>query len=305
MISGPGGHRRPVHFGTGNEIHLSPYPNHVRLRNSCMNSPENSRLLENKTAVIYGAAGAIGSALARAFAREGATVFLAGRRLAQVDAVAREITQAGGTATAAAVDALDEAALDAHLDSVIERAGRLDISFNAIGYSNTRILGVPFTEMEVADFSGPLDAYTRSYFLTARLAARRMIPAKSGVIMTLSAIPGRVGTPLNGGYGPAMAAKEALTRDLSVELAPQGIRVLILRSHGLPETPTVKALFEIKGRPAGMSWEQFQQYFANWGHARRVMRLEELTAAAAFLASDRASALSGTTVNLTMGGVAD
>jgi NAD(P)-dependent dehydrogenase (short-subunit alcohol dehydrogenase family) len=102
-----------------------------------------------------------------------------------------------------------------------------------------------------------------------------------------------------------MAAKEALTRDLSAEWAPHGLRVVALRSHGLPETPMIKSLFELKGRPAGMSWEQFQQYLANWGHARRVMRLDELTAAAVFLASDRASALTGTTVNLTMGGVAD
>jgi NAD(P)-dependent dehydrogenase (short-subunit alcohol dehydrogenase family) len=262
-------------------------------------------LLEDKVAVIYGAGGAIGGAVARAFAREGARVFLTGRRRAPLETVAREIDPDGGAAAAAEVDALDEPAIDRHLQSVVAQAGRVDISFNAVGYPNAKILGVPYTDLDAEQFVAPISAYTRSFFLTARLAARRMVPNKSGVIMTVSAIPGRTGTPLNGGYGPAMAAKEALTRDLSAELAPQGIRVVALRPHGLPETPMVKNLFEIKARPSGMTWEQFQGYLASWGHARRIMRLEEVTNMAVFLASDRASGMTGTTVNLTMGGVAD
>jgi NAD(P)-dependent dehydrogenase (short-subunit alcohol dehydrogenase family) len=262
-------------------------------------------LLANKTAVIYGAGGAIGSAIARAFAQEGARVFLAGRRRTSVEAVSDEINLTGGSAEAAEVDALDESAIDRHLQAVIAQTGRLDISFNAVGYPNEGILGVPYVDLGVEQFSRPIAAYTRSYFLTARLSARRMIPNKSGVIMTISAIPGRAGTPLNGGYGPAMAAKEALTRDLSAEFAPHGLRVVGLRPHGLPETPMVKGLFEIKARPSGVTWEEFQSYLASWGHPRRVMRLEEVTAMAVFLASDRASGMTGTTVNLTMGGVAD
>ena len=262
-------------------------------------------LLENKTAVIYGAGGAIGGAVARAFARDGARVFLTGRSFAAVEAVAKDIVSAGGKAAAAEVDALDERAVDQHLQSVIEQAGRVDVSFNAIGIPNAKILGVPLVELDLEQFSLPIAAYTRSYFLTARLAARRMVQNKSGVIMTVTAIPARTGTPLNGGYGPALAAKEALIRDLSAELAPQGIRVLGLRPHGMPETTMIKGLFEIKARASGMTWEQFQNYLANWGHPRRLMRLEEVANLAVFMASDRASGMTGTIVNLTMGGVAD
>lgn len=262
-------------------------------------------LLEKKVAVIYGAGGAIGGAVARAFAREGARVFLTGRRLAPLEAVAREIADAGGSATAAEVDALDETAIDRHLQSVVAQAGRVDISFNAVGYPNRQILGVPYTELDVELFVAPIAAYARSFFLTARLGARRMAPNGGGVVMTVSAIPGRTGTPLNGGYGPAMAAKEALTRDLSAELAPQGIRVVALRPHGLPETPMMRSLFEIKAQPSGTTWEAFQGYLASWGHARRNMRLEEVTNMAVFMASDRASAMTGTTVNMTLGGVPD
>jgi NAD(P)-dependent dehydrogenase (short-subunit alcohol dehydrogenase family) len=262
-------------------------------------------MLKNKIAVIYGAGGGIGAAVARAFGLEGASVFLTGRRRASVEAVAEEIVSTGGSAQAAEVDALDEQAVDRHLRSVIDEAGRVDISFNAVGIPNAKILGVPLTELDVEQFSLPITAYARSYFLTARLAARRMIPNKSGVIMTVTAIPGRTGTPLNGGYGPAMAAKEALTRDLSAELAPQGIRVLGLRPHAMPETNIIKGLFELKTKASGMTWEQFQYYLADWSHPRRVMTLAEMANMAVFMASDKASGMTGTTVNLTMGSVAD
>ncbi|HUQ36688.1 MAG TPA: SDR family oxidoreductase [Aestuariivirga sp.] len=262
-------------------------------------------MLKNKIAVIYGAGGGIGAAVARAFALEGASVFLTGRRRASVEAVAEEIVSAGGSAQAAEVDALDEQAVDKHLQSVINEAGHVDISFNAVGIPNAKILGVPLTEMDVEQFSLPITDYATSYFLTARLAARRMIPNKSGVIMTVTAIPGRTGTPLNGGYGPAMAAKEALTRDLSAELAPQGIRVLSLRPHAMPETNMIKELFELKSKASGTTWEQFQNYLADWSHPRRIMTLVEMANMAVFMASDKASGMTGTTINLTMGSVAD
>src|SRR5215210_7061283 len=132
-------------------------------------------LLEEKTAVIYGAGGAIGGAVARAFAREGAKLFLTGRLRAPVEAVAEDIVSAGGSAEAAAVDALEEQAVDEHLQSVIDRAGRVDISFNAVGIPDTTILGVPLVEQDVEQFSLPITTYATSYFLTARLAARRML----------------------------------------------------------------------------------------------------------------------------------
>jgi NAD(P)-dependent dehydrogenase (short-subunit alcohol dehydrogenase family) len=262
-------------------------------------------MLEHKVAVIYGAGGAIGGAVARAFAREGAKLFVTGRLRAPVEAVARDIVSGGGTAEAAEVDALDEHAIDKHLEAVIEKAGRVDISFNAVGIPDTKILGVPLLEMEVEQFSLPVIAYTRSYFLTGRLAARRMVAKKSGVIMTVTALPARMGSRLNGGYGAAHAAKEALTRDLSAELAPHGIRVVGLRPHGMPETSTMKEVFDTKAKGLGMTWEQFQAYLAGTTHPRRVMTLAEMANVAAFMASDDASGMTGTTVNLTMGSVDD
>ena len=102
-------------------------------------------MLKDKVAVIYGAGGAIGGAVACAFAREGANVFLTGRRLAPVEAVAKEVVAAGGSAEAAEVDALDEQAVDEHLQSVIDTAGRVDISFNAVGIPNPKTRACPWS----------------------------------------------------------------------------------------------------------------------------------------------------------------
>jgi NAD(P)-dependent dehydrogenase (short-subunit alcohol dehydrogenase family) len=258
-------------------------------------------MLKNKVAVIYGCSGAVGSAIAGAFAREGARVFLTGRNLSKVDTVAKSIMDAGGRAEAAQVDALDERAVDGHLQSVIDLAGRVDVSFNAIGIPNTILQGVPLVDLDVDQFLLPIATYARSYFLTSRLAARRMVVNGSGVIMTITAVPSRMGIPLVGGFAPAQAAVEALTRGLSAEFAPHGVRVVGLRADGMPETGTIKEVFGLHARAHGISWEHFHEMIASKNHRRRLLTLAELANVAVFMASDQASAMTGSVVNLSMG----
>jgi NAD(P)-dependent dehydrogenase (short-subunit alcohol dehydrogenase family) len=262
-------------------------------------------LLKDKVAVVYGAGGAIGGAAARAFASEGATVFVTGHSLAPVELVAKDVVAAGGSAAAAEVDALDEQAVDRHVQTVIDEAGRVDISFNAVGIPNAGIVGVPLVDLDVEQFALPITTYTASYFLTARLAGRHMIPKGSGVIMTVNTYHSRTGIPLVGGYGPAQAAKEALTRQLSAELAPHGIRVVGLRPQAMPESRQIKDGFQPRAQATGMTWEQFQEMLASKTHPRRLMTLAEMANTAAFIASDKASGMTGTTVNLTMGTLDD
>lgn len=257
--------------------------------------------LKNKVAVIYGASGAIGGAVARAFAKEGAKLFLTGRRREPIDAVAREIAAAGGIAEAATVDALDEEAVHRHLESVIEKAGRVDVSFNAIGIPNTTLQGVLLTELSLEQFSLPIATYTRSSFLTARLAARRMLTQRSGVILTVTPVVSRAGIPMVGGFALAMGALEVLTRNLSAELAPHGIRVVGLRTDAMPETGTIQEVFGIHARKLDVSWQQFHDLVAGKNHRRRLATLAELAQVAAFMASDEASAMTGTIANLSMG----
>ena len=203
------------------------------------------------------------------------------------------------------MDALDEQAVDTHLRYAVEEAGRVDISFNAVGIPNAGILGIPLVDLDVEPFFVPIISAVRSYFLTARLAARRMVPNGSGVIMTVTATHAREGLPLVGGYGPAQAAKEALTRDLSAELAPHGIRVVGLRPQAMPETRTIRDAFEPRAEASGMNWDEWQEMLASRTHPRRLMTLEEMANVATFMASDQASGMTGTTVNLTMGRLDD
>jgi 3-oxoacyl-[acyl-carrier protein] reductase len=126
-------------------------------------------LLKHKNAVIYGAGGAIGGAVARAFAREGARVFLAGRTLSKLDKLAKEIRAAGGVAETAQLDALDEKAVDEHADAVAAEAGSIDISFNLISHGDVH--GTPLVEMSLEDFVHPVVTAVRTTFLTARAQA--------------------------------------------------------------------------------------------------------------------------------------
>ena len=125
------------------------------------------------------------------------------------------------------------------------------------------------------------------------------------MIMTVTASHSRTGIPLVGGYGPAQALKESLTRSLSAELAPHGIRVVGLRPQAMPETDTIREAYEPRAEASGITWEQWQGALAGRTHPRRLMTLEEMADVAAFVASDRASGMTGTTVNLTMGSLDD
>jgi NAD(P)-dependent dehydrogenase (short-subunit alcohol dehydrogenase family) len=261
-------------------------------------------LLEDKTAVIYGAGGAIGGAIARAFAREGARLFLTGRDLAKVDAVARDIVAAGGVAETARVDALDEKAVEEHVDTVVERAGGVDISFNAVG-PGPATDRLPLTELAAEAFARPIAFYTRSNFITATAAARRMSGQGSGVIVTLTAVPGRMPANLIGGAAPAWAAVEAFSRSLALELGPAGVRVVCLRSHAIPETPLIEANFATAAAAAGVTPAQFQAKLEQGTLLKRLPTLAEVADTAAFIASDRAGAMTATVANLSAGSIAD
>jgi NAD(P)-dependent dehydrogenase (short-subunit alcohol dehydrogenase family) len=268
-------------------------------------------LIENKNAIIYGAGGAVGSAVARAFVREGARVFLTGHHLEKVETIAGEIRAAGGSAEAAEVHALDERAIETHLNAVVEKAGGIDISFNAIGIPATDIAqqgiqGVPLAEMSVESFLLPITIYTRTHFLTGRAAARRMVAQqRSGVILMHTPEPARIGASLIGGMGPAWAAMEALCRNFSAEFAASGIRTVCLRSTGLPETPTIDVVFGLHAKAIGITAEQFQKIIEGMTHTRRSTTLKELSDAAVVMASDLALGMTGTVANLTGGLVSD
>ena len=247
-------------------------------------------LLDSRTAIIYGAGGAIGGAVARAFAREGARLHLAGRTLAKLDALAAEL---GGTVETAELDALDEAAVDAHADAVAAAAGGIDISLNVIGHGDVH--GTALAEMDVEDFMRPVTTAARSHFLTARAAARHMIPRRTGVILAF----GGSGDPLRdyyiGGTQVAFDAVEMLRRQLSAELGRHGIRVVTLRTGGIPDT--LPADFE--GRDAIIEGIVAPTMLG------RAATLEDVGNVAVFAASDWARSVTAAALNMSCGALLD
>lgn len=252
-------------------------------------------LLENKTAVVYGGAGTIGGAVARAFAREGARVHLAGRTLRSLEQVAEEIRAAGATAETAQVDALDETAVDEHADAVAAAAGGIDVCFNAISLDDVH--GTPLVEMSLELFERPIRNAVRTTFLTARAAARHMIGQRSGVILTFGGGGGR--DPIRdyyiGGFQIALGAIDFLRRQLAAELGPHGIRVVTLESGGVLES--IPGDYPERDRIVDM--------IVGATMLGRAATLEDVGNVAAFAASDQARAITGSTINITCGTTVD
>ena len=256
--------------------------------------------LENKVAIVYGD-GSVGGAIAKAFAREGARVFLTGRTTKKLDAIAEEILSNGGVIETAQLNALDEKAVEEHMSETVWKAGQVDITFNAIGVSQKGIQSLPLVELSVENFSLPITTYTQSHFVTAKAAASRMIKQKHGVIVMHTPNASRMSPPFAGGLAPAWAAMEALCRSLSVECGQYGVRAVCLLTTAIPETPLINELLESRGKAYGITLEQFRASMEGMTHRKRLTTLEELTNAAVFVASDESSSITGANLNLTAG----
>ena len=257
-------------------------------------------LLENKTAVVYGAYGKIGGAVAKTLAREGARVFLTGRKPEKLQAVADAITADGGKAEVALVDALDKTAIETHLDGVVKKTGGIDVTFNAV-WIRGDLQGTALVDMTLDTFTTPVMTGISTHFLTGTAAARHMVKAGTGVILTLSSsaagLNGREESyHSTGGFGVACGAIEHLTRVFAGQLGGKGVRAVCIRSDALPET---------WGSDFPRDASSPYTFMTAGTALKRMPRIQELAEAAAFAASDRASAMTGTIVNVTCGSVFD
>jgi 3-oxoacyl-[acyl-carrier protein] reductase len=264
-------------------------------------------LLENRVAIVYGGGGVIGGAVAQAYARAGAEVHLVGRTRAKLTAVAREIEAAGGRAEVMEVDALDERAVCEHAEFVAQRAGRIDIAFNAVGVSHVQ--GIPLAELTLEDYWLPVQVYARTHFITAKAVARHMVKQRSGVILTLSTPAGVMPGPGFLGHSVACAGIEALTRHLAGELGAFGIRVVGMRSHAIPDTVARGShARDVFGRVATLGGTSIDAMLADAATGtllKRLPTLDQLAGTALFLASEQAGAMTGAIVNHTCGMILD
>jgi len=263
--------------------------------------------LTGKIAVVYGGGGVIGGAIARAFAREGAHIFLAGRSQAKLDAVASAIRNVGGQADTAEVDALSEAAVERHADQVAADAGGIDIAINTIGAF--QVQGTPFAELTLEDYFAPVSLYTRTNFITCKAVAKHMTRKGSGVLLTLTTPAARMAGPGFAGHSVACGGVEALTRHMAGELGPSGVRVVCIRSHAIPEAAAMgshsQAVFQRVADRSGTTVAAMLEGAAAGTLLHRLPSLAQVANTAVFLASDDAGAMTGAIANLSCGMILD
>lgn len=248
-------------------------------------------LLQNKNAVIYGAAGSLGSTVAKAFAAAGANVFLTGRTLSTLQKVADEIIASGGKAEIAEVDAMEKQSVNNHLKTILQKAGSVDISFNLIDLQV--IQGIPLTDMQMADFVRPVAVAMQTHFITDTAAAKIMKQQGSGVILSLTATPGGVAYPGVAGFGPACCAIEGFSKNLASEIGGFGVRVVNIRSAGSADSEVFKNA--VAAQP-----EEMKIVFAGMKSDTMLKKLPpmaDIANLAIFLASDMAASITGVTVD--------
>lgn len=252
-------------------------------------------LLQGKNAIIYGAGGSLGGAVASAFATAGAHVFLTGHNIDSVKKTANHIESAGGKVSIHQVDARNEKSVNDHIHTVIHIAGSVDISFNAIGWQDTQ--DIPLTEMLLDDFLRPINIALETQFITATAAARAMKEHKLGVILSLTATPGGIGYANVGGFGPACNAVEGFSRNLASELGPYGIRVINIRSAGSPDSKVFKEAIDAGGDQV----KEFIKKMESDTMLKQLPLIEDIANTAVFLASAMAGKITGVTIDVTAG----
>jgi NAD(P)-dependent dehydrogenase (short-subunit alcohol dehydrogenase family) len=263
-------------------------------------------MLQGKKAVVFGAGGSIGAAVAKEFAAEGAEVFIAGRNKSNVDEVSAQIKAAGGTVHAAVLDALDSAAVDKYIEGIAKQAGRLDVVFNAIGprvdeYGN----GKRAVDLVVEEFMVPLTTIVKSSFITARAAARHMVKQRSGVIIFLTGSPARGHVEGATAIGTAFGAIETFMENLAFEIGPAGVRSVCLRTTANTDSRSIQQTMEFLARKMNASKEQMIASVAGLNFLKTPASISDTARAAVLLASDNARMMTGTVVNSTAGAALD
>jgi len=252
-------------------------------------------MLQNKNAIIYGAGGSLGGAVAKAFAAAGAKLFLTGHNISSVQKVADEILAAGGQAETTQVDALDEKAINSCLHGIVQKAGVIDISLNAIGVQVVQ--NIPLVDISPEDFMNPVSTMLRSQFLTSIAAGKIMMKQGSGVILSLSATPGGIGYPYTGGFAPYCGALESFSRNLASELGIYVVRVVNMRSGGSPDSRVFKEAIN-------SHWEIMEPVLRSMEGDTMLKKLPlmaDIANLAVFLSSDLANKITGVTVDVTCG----
>jgi len=265
-----------------------------------------SPILQGKNAVVFGAGGSIGGAVAKEFAAEGAQVFLIGRTKSNLEQVANQIAEAGGTAQTDVLNTLDDAAVNSYIERIVKQSGKIDIVLDVAGplakeYGNTKLA----VDLPVDQFLVPLETMVRSRFITARAAARQMITQHSGVIILVTGSPARPHVPGATAIGAAFAAMENLTQNLAFEVSPFGVRVVCLRTTANVDSRSIEDTTALIAGQFNITKDQAMARIAQYNFLKLPATVQDTANAAVLIASDRARMMTGTVVNATAGAALD
>lgn len=263
-------------------------------------------ILQGKHAVVFGAGGSIGSAVAKEFAAEGAEVFLSGRTKSSIEAVASEIVAKGGRAHVGTIDTTDDAAVSQYIDGIVKQTDKIDIILDAAGplakeYGNGKLA----VDLPIDQFMVPIETMVKSRFITARAAGRHMVRQRSGVIIFVTGGPARPHVPGVTVIGAAFGAIENLTANLAFELSPSGVRVVCVRTLANVDSRSIQDTVEYVAGQLNISKDQAIAQFVSQTFLKVPATVQDTANAAVLIASDRGRMLTGTVINATAGAALD
>jgi NAD(P)-dependent dehydrogenase (short-subunit alcohol dehydrogenase family) len=252
-------------------------------------------LLKEKVAVITGGGRGIGRAIALKFAAEGAAVVVAARTVSEIEAVAREVRDAGGRSSAVVADVADEM----HCERVIREAeskfGKVDVLVNNAGeYGPVK----PIEEITPAEWDRVIAVHLRGAYLLTRLVLPGMYARGSGAILNISSLSAKSAFGWGSPYASAKAGMLGITRVVAAEAARKGVRVNAICPGPVTETKMSKDLGQTLAERLGVSKEDQLKSFLNTILQGRGQSADEIADAALFLCSNAASAITGQALNV-------
>lgn len=264
-------------------------------------------LLKGKVAVIFGGSGAIGTAIAKVFIREGAHVYLCARDLNKLQNIAAQLHELGGAVHTANVDVLDSQSINNTVAQITQDTGGLDLVINATSFIHNQ--GKEILELNLDEFVGGINPFLTAQFNISKAVVPYMGGDRGGTMISIVAPSARMAIPGHLGHIVGCAGIEAFIKALASELGPKNIRVLGVRSHAIVDAVQAgsytRELFESKAQAMGLSIGQWLEGAAQGTMLKRLPTLSQVAETVAFLASEHANSMTATVVNMTAGAIID
>lgn len=264
-------------------------------------------LLKGKVAVIFGGSGAIGTAIAKVFIREGAHVYLCARDLNKLQNIAAQLQKHEDVIHTVSVDVLDSQSINNTVAQITQDTGGLDLVINATSFIHNQ--GKEILELNLDEFVGGINPFLTAQFNISKAVVPFMGGDRGGTMISIVAPSARMAIPGHLGHIVGCAGIEAFIKALASELGPKNIRVLGVRSHAIVDAVQAgsytRELFESKAQAMGLSIGQWLEGAAQSTMLKRLPTLSQVAETVAFLASEHANSMTATVINMTAGAIVD